>query len=190
MGLPRWRLRRRAMTGKTMPVRTLKAKSTPGRMASQALRCKETRWPRCRCLGAPMLALLWTLLPIAATNAWAADDPNQSCLMCHEDPTLKNAAGHSLFVNQKRLEQSIHGKSGLSCVSCHADLESVKDFPHAEKLSSLAMRTSPTPHVSTCHASFQKNRFGSRVMSELASGPREVHLRRSVEVACRNGAGP
>ena len=54
--------------------------------------------------------------------------------MCHEDQSLKNQAGHSLFVNKVGFEQSVHGKSGISCVGCHADLESVKDFPHAEKL--------------------------------------------------------
>jgi len=91
------------------------------------LRTRKLRMTRVRVLGA-LLLLVFTV------RSLSADDPNEQCLMCHEDQSLKNQAGHSLFVNKVGFEQSVHGKSGIGCVGCHADLESVKDFPHAEKL--------------------------------------------------------
>ncbi len=84
-----------------------------------------------------VLGLFLLLLSSAVGSLFAADDVNEQCLMCHEDQSLKNQAGRSLFVKKELVENSVHGRSGVSCVSCHADLESVKDFPHAEKLAKV-----------------------------------------------------
>jgi hypothetical protein len=72
-----------------------------------------------------------------------AKDPNEQCLMCHEDQSLEDAAGRSLAVVREDFEKSIHGRSGITCVSCHSDLESITDFPHAEKLAKV--------DCSSCH---------------------------------------
>jgi hypothetical protein len=138
------------MTAHKMAARSVTAKSNPARTASWQWqwRRNEACQQRCRRLGIVVLALMWHLLPLAPTSGWGADNPNQSCLMCHEDPALKDAAGRSLFVNQKQMEQSIHGKSGLSCVSCHVDLAPVKDFPHSEELSKV--------NCAACHDEAQK----------------------------------
>ncbi len=81
------------------------------------------------------------------------DDPNTLCYQCHEDENLKDSLGRSLFLNQGEFDKSIHARSGVSCVSCHADLEKVKDFPHPEKLAKV--------NCGSCHGdadkSFQKS---------------------------------
>ena len=65
----------------------------------------------------------------------ASDD---DCLACHFDRHLKSAQGKALFVDQDRFRTSSHGQAGIGCVDCHADLQKVKDFPHAEKLKPVA----------------------------------------------------
>jgi predicted CXXCH cytochrome family protein len=72
-----------------------------------------------------------TLLIIASS---LAPQMNDDCLACHEDKELKSERGQSVFVDNEKFSASIHGQAGLSCVSCHADLEKVTDFPHEAKL--------------------------------------------------------
>jgi cytochrome b subunit of formate dehydrogenase len=63
---------------------------------------------------------------------------NSVCVGCHGDRSTfedLGARADSLVVTQQALEHSIH--SGLDCISCHADLSGVADFPHAEKLASV-----------------------------------------------------
>jgi nitrate/TMAO reductase-like tetraheme cytochrome c subunit len=103
-------------------------------------------------------ALLLSAFP---ARGLLASDPNEQCLMCHEDQSLKDQAGRSLFVKKELVENSIHGRSGLSCVSCHADLESVKDFPHAEKLAKV--------NCASCHGETQKQ-FDSSVHADAKVG--------------------
>ena len=76
------------------------------------------------------LAVLAAVLPLGAGPAATDDD----CLACHSDKDLKSGQGKPLFVDGARFQLSIHGQGGVGCVGCHADLEKVKDFPHAEKL--------------------------------------------------------
>src|SRR5678816_3038902 len=122
----------------------------------------RTRKLRMTCLSA-----LWALLLLVfQVRSLAANDPNEQCLMCHEDQSLKNQAGHSLFVNNVSFEQSIHGKSGISCVSCHSDLESVKDFPHAETLAKV--------NCASCHEQAQKKLDASVHGQDFAKGVRDV----------------
>jgi len=45
--------------------------------------------------------------------------PDEKCLGCHDDATLKDDAGHSLTVQGATLAASAHRK--LACTDCHAD---------------------------------------------------------------------
>ena len=68
---------------------------------------------------------------------------NDTCLACHSDKTLSTKRGAqtvSLFVDGKKFSASVH--SGLSCTSCHADLEG-KDLPHDTPLKKV--------NCGTCH---------------------------------------
>lgn len=87
------------------------------------------------------------MLIFQAQRLWATQS-NEQCLVCHEDENLKDAAGRSLFVKNEALAKSIHGTSGLTCVSCHIDLENIDEFPHAEKLEKV--------NCSMCHEEAQK----------------------------------
>ncbi len=78
----------------------------------------------------------------------AAGVADEDCLNCHEDKDLKDNSDRSLFVDKVQFGNSIHGRSGISCVNCHADLEKVKDFPHPEKLAKV--------NCSGCHTEAQQ----------------------------------
>ena len=71
-------------------------------------------------------------------------------MACHSDKRLTTKRGArtvSLFVDGKKFSSSVH--SGLSCTSCHADLDG-KDLPHSTPLAkvncgaSIARRRSNT----------------------------------------------
>ena len=78
----------------------------------------------------------------------AAGVMDEECFNCHEDKDLKDNSARSLFVDKAQFGDSIHGRSGISCVSCHSDLEKVKDFPHPEKLAKV--------NCSGCHPEAQQ----------------------------------
>jgi hypothetical protein len=87
----------------------------------------------------PTLICVW-LLTVGGGAVWAAPaDPskpptNEDCLMCHSDPTAARADGRLVAVNPDHFSGSIHGQSGIACVDCHADLATVTEWPHAERL--------------------------------------------------------
>lgn len=63
---------------------------------------------------------------------------NSACLECHGTRDAFADYGtraDSLVVTEEHLGQSSH--AGLDCVTCHADLTDVADFPHAEKLAKV-----------------------------------------------------
>ena len=109
-------------------------------------------------------SLILILIPHILT---AAEDQNAPCMMCHDDQSLKDTAGRTLFVDRSGFAKSIHGRSGLDCISCHADLENVKEFPHPEKLASV--------NCSSCHEAAQKKFTVSVHMSaRMESGGEHV----------------
>ena len=85
---------------------------------------------RIRRLPPGMLGPAFMLLLSSALFCQADED----CLVCHEDKELASEAGKSMFVDNKKLQASIHGQMEMSCLDCHADLKSVEDFPHASPL--------------------------------------------------------
>ena len=120
---------------------------------------------RCRLQARVRLEIpLIALLLVGATSPWmtAEEEPNSQCYQCHDDETLKDESGRSLFVNKGAFENSIHSKSGFTCVSCHIDLEKVKDFPHATKLKKV--------DCGSCHVDAQKM-FKQSIHAEAKQAP-------------------
>lgn len=79
---------------------------------------------------------------LCATAAQAAQKLKDSdCLACHGDSTLtteRNGKTVSLYVDAKKLKQSIHGSvhgAGFSCVDCHTDVKSLAHETPPEKVS-------------------------------------------------------
>ena len=83
-----------------------------------------------------LFAMPSSTVPAAGAEATQSTD-NDACLACHSDKRLTTKRGArtvSLFVDGKKLSSSVH--SGLSCTSCHADLEG-KDLPHDAPLAKV-----------------------------------------------------
>jgi hypothetical protein len=69
----------------------------------------------------------------AADQAAPVPPANEDCMACHVDPTLTRVNGASLAVDNEIFAASKHG--AMACVDCHADLASLVEYPHPEKLS-------------------------------------------------------
>jgi len=70
------------------------------------------------------LALAATLLALLPPAPAAAEDapkpiPNDRCLACHDDATLKDDAGRSLDIQESEFAASKHRR--LECTTCHSD---------------------------------------------------------------------
>jgi Cytochrome c3 len=85
-------------------------------------------WTRIGCL----FAVAWLAAQPAAGQSLPKFPANDDCLACHGDPTAKRDDGRSMAVDARLFEASTHGP--MACVDCHADLASLKEFPHGEKL--------------------------------------------------------
>jgi predicted CXXCH cytochrome family protein len=84
------------------------------------------------------VSILASLLILGWIGSPAFGEPSDDdCLACHSDKDLKSSAGKALFVDEVKLKGAIHGQAEVGCVDCHADLKTVKDFPHAEKLKAV-----------------------------------------------------
>jgi hypothetical protein len=82
--------------------------------------------------------------PPAEAPAAATAPANTDCLMCHEDDSAARADGSPVVVKPEIYEKSVHGSMGMACVDCHADLATLTEFPHPEKLQPAT--------CSTCHS--------------------------------------
>lgn len=81
----------------------------------------------------------------ATPAAWAQSAPptNEDCLVCHGDSSAVRADGRPVSVAADAFGSSVHGTLGLTCVSCHTDLATLAEYPHADKLKPA--------ECSTCH---------------------------------------
>jgi formate dehydrogenase gamma subunit len=81
------------------------------------------------------LALVFAVI-LTLQGAARAQSDNETCLGCHNDQTLKTVDREgkeiSAYVTKGMLDSSVH--AGMSCVDCHADLATTKEYPHAERL--------------------------------------------------------
>ncbi len=85
---------------------------------------------------------------LTATAASLVAQENSDCLGCHGDRSAtgtRKGKTISVFVDEKKFSDAIHGT--LTCISCHADLES-KEFPHEDDLKPV--------NCGTCHSSEQE----------------------------------
>lgn len=109
--------------------------------------------------------LLLMLAPAAPLRAQPAPTPpsNDDCLACHQDPDFRRGDGRTVFVDPQKFGESIH--AGLGCVDCHADLATLTEYPHAEKLKKV--------DCSTCHADgvaqYQKSIHGQARAGDVNS---------------------
>jgi cytochrome b subunit of formate dehydrogenase len=101
---------------------------------------------------------------------------NEDCMSCHSDDSMtmeKNGREVSIFVNEKVLTQSTHGK--LTCISCHTGFDPY-EIPHKENIKPIDCMTchkdAPLKH------SFHKTMFGT---SEGKNG--------SIAVSCKGCHG-
>ncbi len=59
---------------------------------------------------------------------------NDDCLACHGEASLTRGDGRPLAPDLQRFSVSVHGRAGVACVDCHADLAQPTEFPHPDKL--------------------------------------------------------
>lgn len=92
------------------------------------------------------------LLATAAAPAFSPQDDDRTCLVCHDDAELKSSAGKPVYLNLKPFAASIHGRAGVGCVGCHADLKGFEDFPHAQNLKAV--------RCAGCHGDYARTSSG------------------------------
>ena len=93
--------------------------------------------------GRMMLMLGLSFLAFPAEGMGQEEDP---CLMCHSMAAMFEATGEpeKYVVTPEDLEESVHGPYGLSCSSCHQNME----FPHPEN---------PRATCSPCHSQLEED---------------------------------
>lgn len=126
--------------------------------------------------GLPLLVLL---VGFMGHTAHAQDEPIpiSACLTCHANEglstTLPSGEQLPLWVNMQEFSESVHGKSGLTCVSCHRD---ISGFPHpplaARDRRELTLRY--YTNCRTCHQGQYEKTLDSIHLRVLAAGHREA----------------
>jgi hypothetical protein len=82
-------------------------------------------------------ALLAFPAAAVASPALTPQDDDRTCLVCHDDAELKSSAGKPVYLDPKPFAASAHGRAGVGCVGCHADLKGFEDFPHPKNLKAV-----------------------------------------------------
>jgi hypothetical protein len=112
-----------------------------------AVRKMSRAWLGVVVIGAALLAAA-----AAAAPTFPAQDDDRTCLVCHDDAELKSSAGMTVYVSPKPLAASVHGRAGVRCVGCHADLKGFEDFPHAQSLEAA--------RCAGCHGDYARTSSG------------------------------
>jgi hypothetical protein len=84
-----------------------------------------------------IFAALLAFPAAAASPAFSPQDDDRTCLVCHDDTELKSSAGKPVYLDPKPFAASVHGRAGVGCVGCHADLKGFEDFPHPQNLKAV-----------------------------------------------------
>jgi len=141
-------------------------------MTLACLRLRHQRW---FLTGA--LALLF-LLTVAAGPS-AAQGENQSCVGCHKNPGLgvELASGEflPLTLDPAVFQASVHGKAGLTCISCHTN---ISGYPHP-KLTAGDRRSFQLERYTqcqSCHQAQYNQTLDSNHARALAGGNRQAAI--------------
>ncbi len=105
-----------------------------------------------RARAAVIVAAAFSLVPALAGPSLQAQDPGTTCLVCHGDEDLASSAGKSVHVRDDLFAASVHGRAGVGCLGCHADLAGVEDFPHAPDLEAVK--------CGRCHDAYTRSTLG------------------------------
>ncbi|MDZ7262860.1 MAG: cytochrome b [candidate division KSB1 bacterium] len=110
------------------------------------------------------LPVSWVVfLLIGSVPAFAIS--NQECLECHSDSTLvkttEDGRELSLFVDEKRFGESVHG--ALGCVDCHSD---ITEIPHPEELARV--------QCGNCHSEVEEEYLASYHGLSLLKGVKDA----------------
>jgi hypothetical protein len=104
------------------------------------------------CLALVLLVPFAAAVLSAPPPASPPQDDVRTCLVCHGDAELESSAGTSVYVKAEDFAASTHGRAGIGCLGCHADLKGVEDFPHAAPLRGVA--------CSACHGDYARTSPG------------------------------
>ena len=88
-------------------------------------------WIRIGCV----IAAVWLAARPAAGQPATTAPANDDCLACHGDSAATRDDGRSIAVDAGVFDASTHGP--MACVDCHADLATLRDFPHGGKLAKV-----------------------------------------------------
>jgi len=115
-------------------------------------------------LGLLLRSLLAVLLVGGATAAFAG--PNDACLKCHTDPTVKRESGAALaLTDAEKFRVSVHGGRKGKCIECHEDAEAADGKDHARKLKPV--------DCTTCHEDAVKA-YAATVHGKARAGGNQV----------------
>ena len=113
----------------------------------------------------PFGILLAAIVVFSVSPVFGQAD-NETCLGCHNDSELKGVGKDgtemSMFVSPGMVDSSVH--AGMSCVDCHTDLATAKDYPHAEKLEPV--------NCASCHDDVSAIYRGSAHGEAIATNPK------------------
>lgn len=127
-----------------------------------------------------LIILAAIIIAMNSPQPAAAQGPaptNASCLACHSNPSLtkKLPSGEplSLYVDEKGMNDSVHGQKQLTCVQCHSN---ITGFPHPDFI--VADRRDVTlrlyPQCKSCHTEEYSKSLDSVHAKALAGGERSA----------------
>jgi predicted CXXCH cytochrome family protein len=119
------------------------------------------------CLCLAVVGAVWAQQPTPAA------DPNQACIGCHSDASLKytfpSGEEWSLYVDPHAYGSSIHGQKGLYCTACHPG---ITQYPHPTLTvsSTREYQLAEYQACSKCHSGVYQTEMDSIHGRQLAAG--------------------
>ena len=76
---------------------------------------------------------LFLVLVVSGDRSGGAVPTDADCILCHGDKNIRSSRGAIRFIDPTRFSESVHGKIGFTCASCHEGITSInpeKKIPH------------------------------------------------------------